>query len=147
MDETAAMPLPEPTTLEPSASEADAVVLGAVGGPAKWDDPDAKRASLNRACSDIRKELKRVRQPAPGAPALPSPGRHISPLKEERIGQRGFHGVRARTDRRDPISATSRSGDDFAIRFSARYDARGDRAHRGLPGRRHSRPGASVTAS
>ena len=90
MDETG-KPLPEDTLAE--CREADAVVLGAVGGP-KWDDPDAK-VRPEQGLLDIRKELKLFAnlRPVRLHPSLA----HISPLKEDRIGQVDFMVVRELT--------------------------------------------------
>lgn len=72
-------PLP-PDTLA-KCREADAVVLGAVGGP-QWDDPDASKRP-EQGLLDLRKELKLFAnlRPVRLHPSLA----HISPLKAEHI--------------------------------------------------------------
>ena len=64
---------PSPTRCSRPAAAADAVLLGAVGGP-KWDttDPDAPRPE--QGLLGLRKGLGPVREPAPG-PAEPGAGR------------------------------------------------------------------------
>jgi len=72
-------PLP-PDTLA-KCREADAVVLGAVGGP-QWDDPDAAKRP-EQGLLDLRKELELFAnlRPVRLHPSLA----HISPLKAEHI--------------------------------------------------------------
>ena len=72
-------PLPEDTLAK--CREADAVVLGAVGGP-KWDNPDAKKRP-EQGLLDLRKTLKLFAnlRPVRLHPSLA----HISPLKPEHI--------------------------------------------------------------
>ncbi len=72
-------PLPKETLA--ACREADAVVLGAVGGP-KWDDPDAKKRP-EQGLLQLRKELGLFAnlRPVRLHPSLA----HISPLKAERI--------------------------------------------------------------
>lgn len=72
-------PLPKETLA--ACREADAVVLGAVGGP-RWDDPDAKKRP-EQGLLDLRKALGLFAnlRPVRLHPSLA----HISPLKAERI--------------------------------------------------------------
>jgi 3-isopropylmalate dehydrogenase len=72
-------PLPADTLAK--AREADAVVLGAVGGP-QWDDPDARKRP-EQGLLQLRQELKLFAnlRPVRLHPSLA----HISPLKAEHI--------------------------------------------------------------
>ena len=72
-------PMPEPTAR--ACREADAVLLGAVGGP-KWDDPQAK-VRPEQGLLALRRELKVFANlsPARALPALAA----ASPLKPERL--------------------------------------------------------------
>jgi 3-isopropylmalate dehydrogenase len=70
-----------PTATRSAASRADAVLLGAVGGP-KWDDPKA-RVRPEQGLLAIRKELRLFAnlRPVKVHPALA----HASPLKPEKV--------------------------------------------------------------
>lgn len=72
-------PLPKETLAK--CREADAVILGAVGGP-QWDDPDAKKRP-EQGLLNLRKELGLFAnlRPVRLHPSLA----HISPLKAEKI--------------------------------------------------------------
>jgi 3-isopropylmalate dehydrogenase len=72
-------PLPADTLAK--CREADAVVLGAVGGP-QWDNPDASKRP-EQGLLDLRKELKLFAnlRPVRLHPSLA----HISPLKPEKL--------------------------------------------------------------
>ncbi len=72
-------PLPADTLAK--CREADAVVLGAVGGP-QWDNPDASKRP-EQGLLDLRKELKLFAnlRPVRLHPSLA----HISPLKAEKL--------------------------------------------------------------
>ena len=77
IDETGTALPPETLAI---AREADAVLLGAVGGP-KWDDPRAK-VRPEQGLLAIRKGAGAVRQPAPRRRSIPS-SLHASPLRPE----------------------------------------------------------------
>ena len=73
----------------------DAVLLGAVGGP-KWSDP-TPRVRPEQGLLELRRDARRVRQPAPGAHASGAARRLAAQARGRR--RRGHHG-RARTHRR-----------------------------------------------
>ena len=99
-------PLPKETLA--LCRKADAVVLGAVGGP-KWSDPHAK-VRPEQGLLDLRKELKLFAnlRPVRLHPSLA----HISPLKAERVSQVDFMVVRELTG--GSYFGDKVEGDDFA---------------------------------
>lgn len=105
LDETGE-PLPEETLA--MCRDADAVVLGAVGGP-KWDDPHAKKRP-EQGLLALRRELKLFAnlRPVRLHPALAE----ISPLKTERIKNVDLMVVRELTG--GSYFGEKEEGDDFA---------------------------------
>ncbi len=105
LDETGE-PLPAETLAR--CREADAVVLGAVGGP-KWSDPNAEKRP-EQGLLDLRKELKLFAnlRPVRMHPSLA----HISPLKAEHIGNVDLMVVRELTG--GSYFGEKKEGDDVA---------------------------------
>ncbi len=91
-------PLP-PDTLE-LCRAADAVLLGAIGGP-RWSAPDA-RVRPEQGLLRLRKALGRVCEPAPGQRASGTARSHDAQERSARGCRSDF---RARTDRRAFILA------------------------------------------
>ena len=97
-----------PTRCWRPAGAADAVLLGAVGGP-QWDSPDRPHRSSRASAAHAPQGPRAIRQPPPGAPTS---GAHLACVGGAGgAGRRNRHPFRPRADRRPLLGEQRHDGD------------------------------------